>query len=248
MKSIAPLRSSIALVLALASASLTSAQLTNPGFETGTLAGWEIAPGPGVSVTGAITDFPIDPITLTEDLTRPYSANPYAGNYQARLVAGATPLGNVESFLNLNPGTLSAAANNQFGLADGSAISQSFFLTSGQSVLIHWNFLAVDTSGFDDFAFASLSGPGGSSVAILSSVSLAGAGQGTGWQSSLLTVNASGEYRFGLGVVNFEDNTVSSILYADAISAVPEPSTYGIVAACICLGTAVWRRRRTRSP
>lgn len=248
MKSIAPLRSSVAFVLALAGASLAHAQLTNSGFETGTLAGWEVAPGARVTVTGSTTDYPVDPLTLTEDLTRPYSASPYAGSYQARLVAGAAPLADVESFLNLNPGTLSAAANNQFGLADASAISQSFFLTSGQSVLVNWNFLAVDTTGFDDFAFASLSGPEGSAVRILSSVSLAGAGQGTGWQSSLLTANASGEYRFGLGVVNFEDNTVSSILYADSISAVPEPSTYGIVAASICLGTAVWRRRRTRSP
>ena len=223
----------------------TYAPFTNPGFETANLVGWHGAPRARVSAIGSTIDDPIDPLTLTNDLTPPYWANPYDGNFQARLVAGATPHEGVESFLNLSAGWLSTATNNRFGLADASAIAQTVSLNGRDSMLVHWNFLAVDTAGVDDLAFLSLSGPGGSSMSILSSVALAGSGHGAGWRTSRLTVGGSGQYRVGLGVANFEDNMVSSIFYADAISAVPEPSSYGIAAACICLGAVVWRGRRT---
>lgn len=248
MKTITPLRTTVTLALALACASLAQAQFTNAGFESGSLTGWDVAVGAHASAVGSVTDYPIDPFTLTSDLTHPYWASPYAGNFQARLVAGATKLGNVETFLNLSRGALSTPINNPFGLADASAIAQNIWLNAGDAVLVHWNFLAVDTSTANDFAFLSWSGPSGSSVSLLSNVVLAGSGQGTGWQSSWVTAGVAGQYRLGLGVANFEDNTVGSILYADAISAVPEPSTYGLLAACICLGAAVWRGRRTGAP
>jgi hypothetical protein len=249
MKSLTPLYSAVAFALALAGASAVRAQFTNAGFETGNLAGWDVAPRARVSAVGPTVDYPVDPNTLTNDLAHPYWASPYAGSFQARLVAGATPLAGVESFLNLNAGWLSTPTNNRFGLADASAIAQTVWLNGGDSVLVHWNFLAVDpTEGVNDFAFFTLSGPSGSTVHLLSNETMIGLGQGTGWQTASLMVGTSGQYRVGLGVANFEDNTVSSILYADAISAVPEASTYGLWAASICLGAAVWRGRRTRSP
>lgn len=248
MKSTTPLRSVAVLALALTGAALGHAQLTNPGFEMGNLSGWQISTGGHASVVGSVTDYPIDPSTLTEDLTKPYWASPYAGNYQARLVAGGTALASTESFLGLGAGSLSNRTNNPFGLADASAIAQNVWLNAGDSLQVHWNFLAVDTSVANDFAFLTWSGATSSSVTMLSSVAWAGSGQATGWQTATVTANASGQYRLGLGVANFEDNTVGSILYADAISAVPEPSTYGIAAAFICLGAALWRKRQTRRP
>jgi|GEM_PF-2171012 len=245
MKSTTTLRTAAVLALALSCASLARAQLTNSGFETGNLTGWQISAGGHASAVGSVVDYPIDPWTLTEDLTHPYWVSPYAGNFQARLVAGGTPLAGVESFLQLSAGLLSTTVNNRFGLADASAIAQNVWLNAGDSLRVHWNFLAVDTSGTNDFAFLSLSSASGSSLSILSSVTGVGSGQGTGWQTATVTASTTGQYRLGLGVANFEDNTIGSILYADAISAVPEPSTYGIAAAIICLGAAVWRRRHT---
>lgn len=247
MNSLPASRSGLVLALALASASVGLAQFTNSSFETGTLAGWSVSAGGRASVVGSVTDYPFDHETLTEDLTKPYSVSPYNGSFQARLSAGATPLAGVETFLELETGTLSSSLNNPFGLADASAIAQTVWLNQGDSVLIHWNFLAVDTEDADDFAFLSLSSATGSSVSILSSVRQTGSGNGTGWLTAHLTAGMTGEYRVGLGVANFGDDTVSSLLYADAISAVPEPSSYGFAAAVLGLGAALWRQRRRQS-
>jgi hypothetical protein len=232
-----------AALLAL-TATLASAQIANPSFESGTLAGWEISPSGNVSVVGNVTDYPVDPWTLTEDFSAPYHVSPRDGSYHARLVAGSTLLPSLESFLGLGAGLLSTPVTDPFGLANGTALAQNVFLNAGQTLILNWNFLAVDSLA-NDFAFVSIVGPGTSTVLSLSSVSQAGAGMGTDWQWMDFTPNAGGMYRIGIGVANAEDDLVNSILYVDAISAVPEPSTYGIFAASALLCCAWMKRRRT---
>lgn len=247
MKFTSLFRTAAALAIFISAAGLSRGQVINGGFETGNFTGWTLSSGAQASVVGSVTDYPVDPWTLTDDLTNPYSVNPYAGRFMARLVAGTTKLTRVESFLNLGAGALSNATNNPFGLSDAAAIQQDVWLSAGLTINVGWNFLAVDTAGIDDFAFLSLSGAGHSWVNILSSVDSVGAGMGTGWRNAQITVGESGLYRLGLGVANFGDDTVSSILYADAISAVPEPSTYGIFATFSCICAMAVRRRRART-
>ena len=236
------------LTLAAVVAPQLSAQITNPGFETGSFAGWQISTGARASVVKTATDYPVDPFTLDLDFTRPYTVNPAGGNYFARLEAGATRLDATETFLGLSAGALSNSTNNPFGLSDAAAVAQTVSLQAGDTYLFNWNFFAVDVPGVgDDFAFFTASNSSGSIVKILSTVSGVGNGKGTGWMQVPFTAGTSDTYRLGFGVANFGDNTINSILYIDPlrVGAVPEASTYGLIGALACLGLIVRRLRPT---
>ena len=238
-----------AALLTTALAPLASAQLVNPGFETGAFTSWNVSAGARATVVTTATDYPVDPFTLDLDLTQPYTVAPFAGTYFARLEAGTTSLAATETFLGLSAGALSTPLNNPFGLSDASAIAQSVFLSAGTTIRFNWNFFAVDVEGIgNDYAFFSATGPG-STLSILSTVDTIGSGNGTGWQQLSFTASASGTYRLGFGVANYGDNTIGSTLYLDAAvvpaaSAVPEPSTYGLLGAFACFAFVVCKRRR----
>lgn len=246
MKTTSTLRITLGLVLGAVSASFSSAQIVNPGFETGTFAGWQLSAGARATVVKTATDYPIDPFTLDFDLTKPYTVGPVGGNYFARLEAGMTPLAATESFLWLSAGTLSTPITNPFGLADASAVAQTVWLQAGDTFRFNWNFLAVDVADVgDDFAFFSATNGMSSTFSLLAMVSDVGSGNGTGWQQVAFTAQTSGSYRMGFGVANFGDNTVNSTLYLDPlpVGAIPEPSTYGLLGALGCIGLIALRRK-----
>lgn len=112
-----------------------------------------------------------------------------------------------------------------------------------------------DYPPYNDFAFVSLSGPGisGTQLTLLTSVNTFagpagtnGPSNGTGWQTTTLTLPETGTYTIGFGTMNARDTAFASYFYVDDLqtTCIPEPST--ALAAAVALAAALWPRRRRR--
>lgn len=119
------------------------AQPANPGFETGDFSGWALAGGSAASIVDAS-----------------FGAGPTEGMLEAVLTNGfgSVSVGQIESFLGLPAGTISAVGNGP--ATQGSAMRQTFTATAGEMWAFDWNFLTGEgtPSFFNDFAFVVLNG------------------------------------------------------------------------------------------
>ena len=238
-KPLSPFSDGMWLLSALfAAANLSQAQvLSNGGFETGTLAPW--------NVTG---------VARVE--TASFGVQPVEGRRQAFLNSNspvfATDL--ERALFESSNGQLSGLGN---GIAyQGSVITQTTTVAAGQSVRFSYDFLTNEDPGdpihANDFAFVTL----GDTILTLASVedppkglTLAPASTGftshTGYVSFNFDV-APGTYTLGFGIVDVDDGATPSGLLVDNVAVVPEPwiRSMWIAAGLLLAGAGRQIRRR----
>ncbi len=195
-----------ALLLALTAGS-ASAQLINPGFETGDLTGWNNLGG-NASIVGT-------------------GAN-IIGNFQTLISnehgTSLNVLAPVELSLGLTAGSLSGFPLGST-VTDASFLYQSFTGYANEVITIHSFF--NNTDGGLDGGFATLTGPGTDNITLVGSSGLPGV------QTTTFTLSTSGTYILGLGTVNTADESVPSSTLFDIVDDLSRPSAeiYGIAFA-----------------
>ncbi|MDQ2868680.1 MAG: PEP-CTERM sorting domain-containing protein [Verrucomicrobiota bacterium] len=230
----------VCALLVLAAASASAAPLQNGGFETGSFSPWTTAG--------------VDTVTGTSN-----SVAPVEGSFQAVIDtphSGTATQAQLESFLGLASGTTSVY-NSAGGQGGGSAFGQTFDVTSGQIITFQWDFLpnGNDTnSGQNDTAFFTLhlaSDTSSSVIFTLSSTATSG-GNPTGYQTYLSSPLAAGTYFLGFALNDQKTpvgayNAQRPTLLIDNVSAIPEPSTFALLALGGVAGAASLLRRRKAS-
>ena len=213
--------------------------------------------------------------------TAAFGITPSAGTQQFLLTtinpAGSLPTGlgitpantNVSAlngYFGLPTGTLSS-----LGAQDGSGFrSVPLTLSAGSAVRFDFVFLTDEDRTLptnpppaqfhDDLAFFTVNGAVATTLARASQLSDAqlNAGSNTifafqtaAYQTFTYTVPTTGDYTFGLGVIDVGTNTIKSGLLVDNFNysaTVPEPGTWALAAVGATLLTAgtTWRRRHRR--
>jgi hypothetical protein len=220
----------VALALGLIAAPVQAANLGNGNFETGSLSPWTSSGSTNVQQTATYGGSGTNIGLIRND--------------GASLTAT-----NVEGFLGLSNGALSALGNGN--AITGSAIKQTTItVNSGDTFSFAWNFLTDEFQGdsTNDFAFYTINGQAFTLASAASSLvnyfNPAFVSQ-TGFQTTTLTL-AAGTYTFGFGVVNVLDTSTASGLLVDNIAVVPEPDA-AMAVACLGIGAFWLRQRRVRS-
>jgi len=230
--------------LAVTSISPASAAIVNGGFESDSPIGWDFFGSVQILPVGQ--DFGVPPEGIRHALLQSHDN-----------VAYSVP--DLENFLQLQLTPLSGLGFSP--LSSGSAIAQNISATAGDVLSFRWNFLTNEDFGPTpppdvDFAFFSLvseSGP-----VLISSVldpnlasSLSPYAQETGYQYYEYTIQATGTYRLGFGVIDVDGVVSPSALLLDDVqltsgsTVIPEPATASVLWLGATLTSAVmWRRRR----
>jgi cysteine-rich repeat protein len=197
---------------------VATAQVTNPGFETGDFTGWLVAGTTAATVVGA-----------------GFGTGPTEGSFQALLTSGSGSASDssLESFLGLSPGALDGLGNGN--ATEGSAIQQSFNATADDTFAFDWNFLTDEStpSGFNDFAFVVVNGTVQTLANTFSSFipSLTGFSAETGFQSFCFTA-LGGANDIGFGVVDVADFVVDSAVLIDNVRPVADGDGDGVSDPC----------------
>ncbi len=195
-------------------------QIINGGFETGDFSGWQT-------------------LGNTSIQTANFGISPTEGDFQALLENhppgfNGIPTDQVESFLGMSSGSLSALGNGP--VIQGSAIQQTFAANAGDLLSFNWNFLTNENASdpvFNDFAFVTIR-PGplvtlASTFSNLIPAPVPTYFSMTDYQSYTYTIPTTGIYTLGIGVVDVSDEFTDSGLLVDNASlstgAVPEPSS-----------------------
>lgn len=165
----------------------------------------------------------------------------------------------IENFLGLGSGSLSAVSTSGNPVTNGSALAQTISVEAGDVLTFDFAFFTYEDAGEDeytDFAFLSVASAGGddvSNIANTESPSLMDLyfSATTGIESYSYTFADAGDFILGFGVVNVEDDEVNSGLALDNVAlnggtsttaAVPEPSTVGLLAIGL-VGLGLARKR-----
>ncbi|MEL7036767.1 MAG: PEP-CTERM sorting domain-containing protein [Cyanobacteria bacterium J06592_8] len=200
--------STLITTLTVAVTAPAQALIINGGFETGDFTGWQ-----------TIGDSSIE--------TNAFGTGPTEGTFQALVTTdfGSNSDRAIENFLNLSNGTLDNLSTTN--ATQGSAISQTFDVTAGQTLSFRWNFLTDEFTPtvFNDMAFVSLAGVGQkladtNSTFVLSSVS--SFNEETGFATFSKTFDTSETIKLGIGVLDVLDSAVDSGLLIDEVTLTPK--------------------------
>ena len=206
-------------------------------------------PGPAVNFSfesGDFTGFETIGTATIEDAS--FGVQPTDGNTQALLsTAGGEDAVEIETVLNLDPGTLSG-----LGGTNGSALTLEFFGIEGETISFDYSFLTSELTPdptFNDFAVVSLSSEGSSFFEVLGDtnsdfvLSPPSFGSGTPFEQFSFTFGSTGVFTLGLAVLNEGDTVVDSGLLIDnLVITVPEPSS-GLLLAGALFGLISRRRK-----
>jgi len=234
MRKSVKLMAAAALALGFAVAPHTKAAITNGGFETGDFTGYNTLGDTSIQTTGTGFEPP-------QGTNVAFLNNDPTGFNQFGTSPATTSVGTLDSFSGLSAGTLEG-----MGVTSGSAINQSF-TTTGGTLSFQYNFLTNETPATNqDFAYVALSGTGivGTEFVILANPTLpvgfnppngisgpdatdggiyaylgGGTGTETGYLTDAFTGLAAGSYTVAFGVTNVTDNSGSSGLLVDNITA-----------------------------
>lgn len=208
------------MVLATGSAMAAPISLINQGFETGDLSGWDtigqvIATGPTTVVTNNGTNYLISPNESSMAFLDSFGAS----------------VSEIEGFFGIASGSLNAT-QTPFGngsLTNGSAISQSFVASAGDTIDMSWNYAARDYIPYTDPSFAVLIAPDGTTqIETLASTTGPGLATGSDGISGVFSfaeeLTQDGEYTIGFAVTNSSDTILNATLFLDDAAGECNPS------------------------
>ena len=222
----------LAALAALLPLGAANAAVVNGSFESG-LAGWSMLGDASTQATvgsvGAIDGAAQLSLTTASLLFDDDLAGVGAFNLSATDTAAAG--GTLEGFVGLAPGALDPDPLNAVQAYEGSAVSQSFTASAGQTLSFRFNFLSKDTLP-GDFGFVVIDG----AMFKLADTTWLSAPAGrwtqqTGYGLFTHVFSTGGPHTLAFGVVDVGDFNASSALLIDTVqvSAVPEPGTYALM-------------------
>jgi PEP-CTERM motif len=161
-------------------------------------------------------------------------------------VSGQEPRGagfDLETVAGVAPGSLDLDAATM--ATEGSALSRSFKVNTGDRISFDWQLATRDTDAGLDFAFVVI---GGQRID-LGKASQAGLTAGTNWLAQTgishfeYTFQSGGDVAVAFGVVDVGDYSATSALMLDNIAVVPEPASYALLLGGGMLLAAMRRRK-----
>lgn len=188
-------------------------------------------------INGSFETGAFPPFLTTGDATIQTSAfgsGPTQGTFQALITNGlsSVPVADLETFLELTPGSIYNPGSIDRGATEGSAFRQTFLANAGDTLLFEFNFLTNEDTpsifngflAFNDFSFVTLDGnviPLADTTSTPFSTSPTVFNQETGFRSIAFPISTTGTFTLGFGVVDDTGFVFDSGLLVDNISIQP---------------------------
>jgi hypothetical protein len=206
---------------------VTATALSNGGFESGDFTAWTI-----------LGEARIETVA--------YGSGPTEGTFQALLLTagpiegegdttgGAVRLGELETFLGLQPGSLDSISTSR--VVEGSAIKRTVTVQAGTVLSFAWNFLTNEVTNLDEPAV--FANPDANDLVFVTitplslvadtfwtfAFSAADFLSETGFATFTVTLPTTGSYTLGIGVVDVGDTLELSGLLLDNFTLTPPAS------------------------
>lgn len=199
-----------------------------------------------------------------------YTLTPAAGQNMLKITPSGsefTPANGADAALGLTAGTLTSIVGPS--VTNVGFAQDTFTLASG-SYSFAWAYAAQDYQPYNDGVFISIVGADGQNLVVLARngvdeldvsgpspvTQIMGSYGSTDWNTTTFDIVTGGDYVISFGAFNWDDDVADPILYVAATagsfdgvavtttSAVPEASSYAMLAGIPCLAIAAIRRRR----